>query len=68
VEARLVLGPLMRALPARDRHVLRLRFFEDRTQAEIAEAVGVTQSQVSRTLTRILRELRAGLTGPAPAA
>ncbi|WP_107774072.1 sigma-70 family RNA polymerase sigma factor [Nocardioides sediminis] len=68
VEARLVLGPLMRALPARDRHVLRLRFFEDRTQAEIAEAVGVTQSQVSRTLTRILGELRAGLTGPAPAA
>jgi RNA polymerase sigma-B factor len=62
VEARLVLGPLMRALPDRDRRVLRMRFFEDRTQAEIAEAVGVTQSQISRTLTRILGELRAGLT------
>jgi RNA polymerase sigma-B factor len=68
VEARLVLGPLMRALPERDRRVLCLRFFEDRTQAEIAEAVGVTQSQVSRTLTRILGELRLGLTGATPAA
>ena len=68
VEARLVLGPLLRSLDARDRQVLRMRFFEDRTQAEIAQVVGVTQSQVSRTLTRILDDLRRRLADRAPAA
>ncbi|KRF34755.1 sigma-70 family RNA polymerase sigma factor [Nocardioides sp. Soil805] len=68
LEARLVLGPLVRALCPRDRDILTMRFFEDRTQAEIAAVVGVTQSQVSRTLTRILEELRAALAGHAPAA
>ncbi|WP_457206135.1 sigma-70 family RNA polymerase sigma factor [Nocardioides sp. P5_C9_2] len=68
VEARLVLGPLVRALDARDRQILVMRFFEDRTQGEIAAAVGVTQSQVSRTLTRILDTLRTGLAGRSPAA
>ena len=69
LEARLLLGPVVRALRPRDREILVMRFFEDRTQAEIAAAVGgVTQSQVSRTLSRILDGLRAALTGHAPAA
>ena len=54
LEARLLLGPVVRALRPRDREILVMRFFEDRTQAEIAAVVGVTQSQVSRTLSRIL--------------
>jgi RNA polymerase sigma-B factor len=67
VEARTVLAPVVRRLSERDRLVLRLRFFDDCTQREIAEAIGVTQTQVSRVLTRILRDLRAGLQGAAPA-
>jgi RNA polymerase sigma-B factor len=57
-EARVVLAPVVRRLSARDRTVLRLRFFEDLTQREIAEQIGVTQTQVSRVLSRILDELR----------
>ena len=38
-----------------------LRFVEQRTQEEIGERVGLTQAQVSRVLTRILRQLRAEL-------
>jgi RNA polymerase sigma-B factor len=49
----------MRALPARDRLILRLRFEEDLTQAEIAERVGVSQMHVSRLLRRSLDRLAA---------
>ena len=42
---------------------MQLRFFDGRTQQEIAEAVGLTQAQVSRVLTRILADLKADLVG-----
>jgi RNA polymerase sigma-B factor len=58
VEARVVLAPVVRRLSERDRQVLRLRFYDDRTQREIADEIGVTQTQVSRVLTRIMKELR----------
>lgn len=58
VEARTILAPLVRRLPERDRRILYLRFFEDQTQQEIGEDLGVTQMQVSRLLARILKDLR----------
>jgi len=61
VEARVVLAPVVRRLSERDRKVLRLRFFDDCTQREIADEIGVTQTQVSRVLGRIMRSLRADL-------
>lgn len=62
-EARTMLQPVVRALNERDRRVLFLRFFEDWTQKEIGEEIGVSQMQVSRTLTRLLGTLREEL-GP----
>jgi RNA polymerase sigma-B factor len=58
VETWVALAPLIRNLSERDRLVLFLRYFEDRTQDEIGEYLGVTQMQVSRLLTRILGTLR----------
>ena len=49
----------LEALPARERLILRLRFEEDLTQAEIAEKVGVSQMHVSRLLRRSLDRLSA---------
>lgn len=66
-EARIVLTPAVGHLAPRDRRILQLRFFDGRTQKEIAEVVGLTQAQVSRVLTRILADLRANLVG-SPAA
>ncbi|MDQ3155247.1 MAG: sigma-70 family RNA polymerase sigma factor [Actinomycetota bacterium] len=43
-----------RNLSEDDRRLLALRFFEDKTQQEIAEEVGMSQMQVSRHLKRIL--------------
>lgn len=57
-ESRVVLGPAVRHLAERDRRILMLRFFRGWTQQEIAEDIGVTQMQVSRLLSRILKDLR----------
>ena len=57
-EARVVLAPVVRQLKARDRRIVYLRFFEQKSQQEIADEIGVTQMQVSRLLARILRDLR----------
>ena len=56
--------PALRRLPTRDRRILLLRFFESRTQQEIADELGVTQMQVSRLLARIMRDLRRHLGEP----
>jgi RNA polymerase sigma-B factor len=47
------------ALPERERLILRLRFEEDMTQAEIAERTGISQMHVSRLLRRSLDRLSA---------
>jgi RNA polymerase sigma-B factor len=49
----------LRALPDRERLILKLRFEQDMTQAEIAEHVGVSQMHVSRLLRRSLDRLSA---------
>ncbi|MEJ7743147.1 MAG: SigB/SigF/SigG family RNA polymerase sigma factor [Nocardioidaceae bacterium] len=63
-EAVVALRPLCRTLSERDRRILYLRFFHEWTQARIAEEFGVTQMQISRLLTRILKQLRAQLELP----
>ena len=50
--------PLLAHLPERDRLVLKLRFFDDKTQSQIAEEIGVSQMHVSRLLSRALATLR----------
>ena len=49
----------MRALPARERLVLHLRFTEDLSQSEIARRVGLSQMHVSRLLRRAVTRLQA---------
>jgi RNA polymerase sigma-B factor len=58
-EQRATLERLLRMLAPRDREVLRLRFAEDLTQAEIGARVGLSQMQVSRIIRRSLARLRA---------
>jgi RNA polymerase sigma-B factor len=57
-ESRATLEQLMRAVTPREREVLRLRFEEDLTQAEIGEQIGVSQMQVSRIIRQSLARLR----------
>jgi len=62
------LGPLLGALPERERTILMLRFFGNRTQTQIATQLGISQMHVSRLLARTLRELRGALLGEGLAA
>lgn len=57
-ETRLVLHRAWRQLTADERRLLLLRFFEERSQSDIAERIGTSQMQVSRLLARTLRRLR----------
>lgn len=58
VEYTVTIEPALRALPARQRVILRLRFREDMTQAEIATRLGMSQMHVSRLLRQALARLR----------
>ena len=53
-----LVGNLVARLSRRDREIVRLRFVEERTQAEIARSLGVSPMQVSRLLAQILHQLR----------
>lgn len=49
--------PLLEGLPARERELVLLRFFGNKTQTEIASRLGISQMHVSRLLDRTLRRL-----------
>lgn len=55
---RLLLEKLLEGLPPRERKLLFLRYYENKTQTEIAAELAMTQVQVSRLEKKILSELR----------
>jgi RNA polymerase sigma-B factor len=59
VEDRVTLEALVELMSPREREVLRMRFVEDMTQAEIGAVIGVSQMQVSRIIRTTLERLRA---------
>jgi RNA polymerase sporulation-specific sigma factor len=59
-----VLRGAFRSLTRREREVVVLRFYRDLTQQRIAEKLGVSQAQVSRTLSTALAKLRNALVEP----
>jgi RNA polymerase sigma-B factor len=58
--------PLLAALPKREQSVLRLRFFENMTQTQIAALLGISQMHVSRLLARSLDTMRRQVRTPEP--
>jgi RNA polymerase sigma-B factor len=57
VEDLMTVERLLELLPDREREIMRLRFFEGRTQGEIASEVGVSQMHVSRLIARSIEVL-----------
>ena len=54
----MLLGQLLDSLNPGDRELIYMRYFQDKTQTEIAARLGVSQVQVSRMEKRILLNLR----------
>ncbi len=49
---------IISTLPPRDKKIILLRYFRDKTQSEIAKDLGVSQVQVSRLETKIIQAIR----------
>jgi RNA polymerase sigma-B factor len=65
VEWHAVLAGLIGELPVREQRILKMRFNDEMTQAQIAAELGVSQMHVSRLLARALAYLRTSLSPPA---
>lgn len=60
---RMLLRGAIEDLSERDKKIIVLRYFRDMTQSEVAEKIGVSQVQVSRIESRIIKEFREKLSG-----
>jgi RNA polymerase sigma-B factor len=58
VEYGATIAPTLKALSARERLILHLRFVEDMTQSEIADRIGISQMHVSRLIRKALQTMR----------
>lgn len=63
VDDRVLIERLMDTLSERDREIVRLRFFEQLSQSEIASQVGISQMHVSRLLRRSFATMREAARG-----
>lgn len=61
VMERLSLREALEKLPPRERQIILLRYFQDRTQSDVAKRLGISQVQVSRIEKRSLSQLREGM-------
>lgn len=56
------LSEALKKLNAREHEIITLRFFEGKTQMEVAEIIGISQAQVSRLEKNALKTMRSYLT------
>ncbi len=54
----IALNEAIHRLPERERHIIDLRFFEGKTQMEVASEIGISQAQVSRLEKNALKSMR----------
>ncbi|NYI04101.1 SigB/SigF/SigG family RNA polymerase sigma factor [Allostreptomyces psammosilenae] len=67
VEFRESVGPLLNALPPRERSIILMRFYGNMSQSQIGERLGLSQMHVSRLLSATLRSLREQMEEQRPA-
>lgn len=59
---KIMLKDIILALDERDKKIILLRYYRDKTQSEVAKILGVSQVQVSRLETKILAAIKLKLT------
>lgn len=60
---KMVLKAAIDKLPEREKKIVFLRYFRDMTQSEVAKAIGVSQVQISRIESRIIKDFKRELEG-----
>ena len=55
---KIVLRDMINALPAREKQVIIMRYYFDKTQSEIASKLGVSQVQISRIENKVLQNFK----------
>lgn len=55
---KIVLGKMINSLEKRDKEIILLRYYKDKTQAEVGKILGISQVQVSRIEKRILGNMK----------
>ncbi len=55
---KILISDLMEHLKIRDREIIKLRYFKEKTQTQVAAILGISQVQVSRIERRALKELK----------
>ena len=55
---KIVLNELIKKLEKRDKEVIMLRFYKEKTQSQVAKILGITQVQVSRIERKILSNMK----------
>lgn len=58
---KLTMREMINNLSAREKQIIIMRYYLDKTQAEIAKELGVSQVQVSRIENKVLKDLREGI-------
>ena len=59
---RMVVNQLIKELGTRDREIILLRFFKEKTQTEVAQILGISEVQVSRIERKVLDNMKSKLT------
>ena len=59
---KMVVNQLINELEDRDKEIILLRFFKEKTQTEVAKILGISQVQVSRIERKILNSMKTKLT------
>ena len=58
IENRLLIQQLMKELSVEEQQVIKMRYYEDKTQTEIGSLLSISQVQVSRIEKRALKKMR----------
>ena len=62
INNKIVIKQLLKELDERDREIILLRFFKEKTQTEVARILGISQVQVSRIERKVLDKMKNKLT------
>ena len=55
---KIVLNKIINSLEKRDKEIILLRYYKDKTQSEVGKILGISQVQVSRIEKRILEKIK----------